>query len=133
MFSKRAKNRIKKDLKVQEKQNLEMRDRLAMERTTLANERTFLSYVRSAFAMVIAGLTFIKLFWDDPLYVWIGVAFVPGGLLVGLWGYHRFYKKRDEVAEHTSTYKPTSPVHAVVAEQETEEAAAALAPDRPGK
>lgn len=118
IFSKKAKERIKEGLKVQEKQNLEMRDRLAMDRTKLANERTLMSYMRSAFAMLVAGLTFLKFFWDDPVYVWIGAAIIPAGFLVGVWGYYRFSKTRRSVEEHTSTYMPTSPLHTELVKQE---------------
>ncbi|RDV13906.1 DUF202 domain-containing protein [Pontibacter diazotrophicus] len=114
----RAKKKIKKRLKVQEKQNLEMRDKLAMERTKLANERTFLSYMRTGTAMVLAGLTFIKVFEDDPFYIGVGLAFIPIGLGITIFGYSRFSKKRREVAQHTYAYAPTSTAHAEVAEQE---------------
>jgi len=38
-----------------------LRDYLALERTTLANERTLFSYLRSGVYMVIAGFAFLEL------------------------------------------------------------------------
>ncbi|MFC6997022.1 YidH family protein [Rufibacter roseus] len=118
IFSRQAKERIKEGLEVQEKQNLEVRDKLAMDRTKLANERTLMSYMRSAFGLLVAGLTFIKLFWDDPVYVWIGVATIPVGILVAVWGFHRYSKTKRIMEEHTSTYMPTSPIRTELVKQE---------------
>lgn len=121
LLLKRAKRKLRERLKIQEKHNLEIRDNLAMERTKLANERTFLSYMRTGTAMVLAGLTFIKVFEDDSFYIGIGLAFIPIGLGITIFGYYRFSKKRREVARHTYSYTPTSPIRAKVAEQEKEE------------
>lgn len=125
LLLRKAKKKIKQDLKVQEKQNLEIRDNLAMERTKLANERTFLSYMRTGTAMVLAGLTFVKVFEDDPFYIGVGLAFIPIGLGITIFGYYRFTKKKREVARHTYAYAPTSPMHAEVAEQKKAESTAA--------
>ncbi|MFD2999681.1 DUF202 domain-containing protein [Pontibacter toksunensis] len=118
LLHKRAKRRLRKKLKIQEKHNLEIRDSLAMERTKLANERTFLAYMRTGTAMVLAGLTFIKVFEEDPFYIGIGLVFIPIGLGISLFGYYRFSTKKREVARHTYSYTPTSPIHAEVAEQD---------------
>ncbi|WP_046314205.1 DUF202 domain-containing protein [Pontibacter korlensis] len=89
-----------------------------MERTKLANERTFLAYMRTAMAMVLAGLTFIKVFEEDPFYIGVGIAFIPVGMAVAAFGYYRFARKKREVSQHTEAYTPTSQVHAEVIEQE---------------
>lgn len=117
LLSRKTNKTVKQDLKVQEKQNIEIRDSLAMERTKLANERTLLSYTRTAIALVLAGLTFIKLF-EDPIYIGVGVLAIPAGLGVAIYGYRRFAKKQAQIAGHTQAYTPTSPVHAEVAAQE---------------
>lgn len=109
--------KIKKDLKVQEKQNIEVRDQLAMERTKLANERTLLAYSRTSMALVLAGLSFMK-FFEDPLYKGLGALFIPIGLVIGIVGYRRYLKKQKRITHHTQTYTPTSAVHAEVAKQE---------------
>lgn len=96
-----------------------------MERTKLANERTFLSYMRTATAMILAGLTFIKVFNDDPFYIGIGLVSIPVGIVIAYFGYHRFSKKRREVARHTYTYTPTSTIHAEVEAHEKADSTAA--------
>ncbi|MDX5480398.1 MAG: DUF202 domain-containing protein [Hymenobacteraceae bacterium] len=115
--NRKAHRNLKKDLRVQEKQNVEIRDSLAMERTKLANERTFLAYSRTAMALVIAGLSFIKLF-EGTLYKGFGAVFIPLGLVVGLIGYRKYTKKQEKIENHTRAYTPTSTVHAEVAAQE---------------
>jgi putative membrane protein len=120
ILSGRANKAVKQELKVQEKQNIEISDRLAMERTKLANERTFLSYTRTAMALVLAGLTFIKLF-EDPVYIGIGILSVPAGLGIAYFGYRRFTKKQEAISRHTTAYTPTSPIHAEVTAQETKD------------
>jgi inner membrane protein YidH len=117
ILNRRERKKIKKDLKVQEKQNIEVRDQLAMERTELANERTLLAYSRTAMALVLAGLSFIK-FFEDPVYKTIGAGFIPIGIIIGIVGYRRYCKKQERIQHHTRTYVPTSPVHAEVAAQE---------------
>jgi putative membrane protein len=112
---------IKKDLKVQEKQNLEIRDTLAIDRTKLANERTLLAYLRTAMALVLAGLTFLKVFAQDTFYFGIGVIFIVVGVGVVLFGCYRFLKKKRKVSHYAEAYTPTSHVHAQVAAQEKAE------------
>ncbi len=51
---------LKQELKVKEKENIEIRDSLAIERTKLANERTFLAYIRTAMALVLAGFSIMN-------------------------------------------------------------------------
>jgi putative membrane protein len=46
------------------KENLDLRECLALERTTLANERTFLAYARTAVMVFITGITVFKVFPD---------------------------------------------------------------------
>ncbi len=121
MLGRRARRKIRSNLKIQDKLNLEIRDTLAMERTKLSNERTFLSYTRTAIAMVLGGLTFIKLF-NDPIYIGLGIISIPAGIAFGFYGYYRFSKKRHEISFHTRSYRPTSPILAEVEAQEKEEA-----------
>ncbi len=39
-------------------EELVLRDHLAIDRTAMANERTFLAYVRTALALLVIGVTF---------------------------------------------------------------------------
>ena len=66
-----------------------LRDQLAIDRTILANERTLLSYLRGAVAMVIAGVTFVQ-FIEFGILRYIGMALVPIGLFTGVFGLSRY-------------------------------------------
>jgi len=111
------KHAIKQDLKVKEKVNLEIRDYLAIERTKFANERTFLAYIRTAMALVLAGFSLTQFFKND-IYKLAGVIFIPVGILAGFYGLRRFLRKKKEIAENNRAYTPTSQVHAAVAKAE---------------
>jgi len=117
LLNRSERKKIKKELKVQEKQNMEVRDQLAMDRTKLANERTLLAYSRTAMALILAGLSFIK-FFEDPLYKGLGALFIPIGLSIGVIGYRRYCKKQDRISHYTRVYTPTSQAHAEVVKQE---------------
>ena len=96
---------LKKLHKHYKKGNITLCDYLAAHRTLLANDRTWLGYVRTALAFFIAGVTFIK-FFDSAFLSYIGLLFLPIGiffLLSGLWKYYKVryhihnieYSKRD--------------------------------------
>jgi putative membrane protein len=74
-------------------------DRLAIERTKLANERTFLAYFRTAFALMAGGVTIIRLESLQDMRV-IGYFFLiiaPLVLLVGIW---RLFSVRKHIQRH---------------------------------
>jgi len=77
-------------------EDLILRDELAIDRTILANEATLLAYVRSALTLIIAGVTFIH-FFDKGWLPWLGVAFVPLGLAMGLFGAWRFRRMQKAI------------------------------------
>lgn len=61
-----------------------IRDSLAMSRTTMANERTLLAYIRSGMTFVIAGVGVLHLIQD-------GIQVILGGCLLILCGIGFFY------------------------------------------
>jgi putative membrane protein len=70
-------------------EQLILRDQLALDRTVLANERTFLSYVRTALAFGVVGATCLHL-GQGPGFRLAGLVFL--GLAactaaIGLWRY----------------------------------------------
>jgi len=74
---------------------MELRDYLSLHRTILANERTLLAYTRTAFALAIAGFTFLKLFRSE-IYRIIGIVLIPTGILTFIWGIYRFQSTRSD-------------------------------------
>ncbi len=66
------------------------RDRLARKRTDLANERTFLSYVRTAIMLFATGATLLKLFPSSYVNIVIGVILTGFSFFVLVIGIFRF-------------------------------------------
>ncbi len=91
------------------------RDFLAMDRTTLANERTLLSYFRTSMMVLASGITLIKLF-TAPEVVMLGYVMLPlSGLIITL-GAMRYWKIRnaiyvalDRLIEESRTTPPDQP------------------------
>jgi len=112
------KKAIKQELKIKEKVNLEIRDKLAMDRTKFANERTFLAYIRTAMTLVLGGFSLTQ-FFENDIYKLIGLLFIPLGILAGFYGLQRFLHNKKKIEENEQIYTPTSPVHAAVAKAAT--------------
>jgi putative membrane protein len=80
-----------------------LRDRLALDRTHLANERTLLAYVRTAFMLLVAGGTAIKALPTDRVAVATGWVLIGIGALVGCFGGWRFGITRRRVLKDAQT------------------------------
>ncbi|MBD3638267.1 MAG: DUF202 domain-containing protein [Crocinitomicaceae bacterium] len=66
-----------------------LRDFLALERTTLANERTLFSYIRAGIYMVLAGFAFMKIeVFSDML--WLSYSLFAFSALLIVYGFIRF-------------------------------------------
>ncbi len=71
------------------KDDLILRDELAVDRTLLANERTLLAYLRSAVALLIAGVTIMH--FSEQNWFWIfGLLCIPIGVVTGTIGVVRY-------------------------------------------
>ena len=80
---------------IQEREEMILRDYLAVDRTMLANEASFMSYVRTALTLIAAGATLIKFFDNNPAFQVLGWGFVIAGGWLVLHGYNRFSKVND--------------------------------------
>ena len=78
-------------------EELILRDHLALDRTRLANERTLLAYVRTAFMLIVAGATALKLFVETPAVVVTAWLFIILGAIVALFGTFRFESIRRKI------------------------------------
>ncbi len=77
-------------------EKLIVRDYLAIDRTKLANQRTLLSYIRTAIMLIASGVTMLKLIpQSDPLFYVGIVSLVLAAmfLAVGLYVYCSFAGK----------------------------------------
>lgn len=76
--------------------NMILRDHLALDRTVLANERTLLAYVRTFIGTLSAGVAMIKLLDNTLLVTVAGYALIivsPFFLIFGAMRYANVYKK----------------------------------------
>jgi putative membrane protein len=71
-----------------------LRDKLALDRTALANERTLLAYLRSSVALLIAGASIMH-FSQEGWFRLVGIACIPTGIITGIVGAVR-YRKMDK-------------------------------------
>ena len=74
------------------------RDFLAKDRTELANERTLLSYARTAIMVFATGVTLVKLFKEDAFLVLLGHILFPVSLLVFILGVVRFFRVKKDLS-----------------------------------
>jgi len=77
-------------------QDLGLTDRLALDRTHLANQRTLLAYTRTGIYLVFTGLGLLHLIVIERELHWIAwLAFALGGLsvLTGVVSYFRMKRK----------------------------------------
>lgn len=77
--------------------NLSLNDRLAIERTQMANERTLLAYVRTALAIAAGGATLLGFFSTHPALFWLGWMLIVGGGVLIVLGAYRFMLMRSKL------------------------------------
>ena len=77
-----------------------IRDHLAADRTALANERTLLSYIRTALASGATGFGLIKLFenLDSIPIIVIGWILIVVAFIILIFGIYRFFKFRKQIS-----------------------------------
>ncbi len=71
---------------------MKLSERLALDRTMLANERTFLAYARTSMVFVVSSVTLLKLFEGNRIANIVGLALIPCAIAVGLIGLVRCYR-----------------------------------------
>jgi putative membrane protein len=87
-----------------EKEELIMRDYLAADRTALANERTYLSYIRTALAFSAGGFGLIKLF-PTVFFVVLGWILVGAGIIIAVIGTIRFIQFQKSIGDFACYYE----------------------------
>ena len=81
---------------LKEEMQTDVRQSLALERTVMANERTLMSFLRTALATAAAGLT-IQHFANPVWLIWVGYALIPAGLLMGILGYISYRQRKKQI------------------------------------
>lgn len=73
------------------KEEIILRDYLALERTRLANERTLLSYIRSSIYLLLGAVTFLQLDSFDTIH-WFGYLTLVLSGVFAIIGFVRYYR-----------------------------------------
>jgi putative membrane protein len=90
------KNIFKFSSKYQNREQIILRDYLALERTKLANERTLLSYIRSSLYLLIGGLALLKI-EDFERIDYLGYLSLLLTVLFLIIGIYRFRKLNNQL------------------------------------
>ncbi len=87
--------------------DLILREKLALQRTVLANQSTFLSFLRTSMYFLMAGLTIQNLFSNCNYIVFEIILFVISGLvlILGIFNYFRHNNLIEESKIHVGDYK----------------------------
>lgn len=83
------------------KEEIILRDYLALERTRLANERTLFAYIRTSLYLILAGLTLIQLNKYGSLE-WIGIISLVSSVAFLFIGIYRYRKLNRELKHYYS-------------------------------
>ncbi len=74
-----------------------LRDYLAIERTILTNEATFLAYIRTGLTVMIVGVTAVGLSQNYIVFQYMGVFGVLAGLYILVLGMTRTIQMRNKI------------------------------------
>lgn len=97
--SQRIKELIRFGRPFSNRDKLILRDHLALERTRLANERTFMAYIRSALYLVIGGLALTQLQGHGNL-AWVGLMALGMATVFVVVGLVRFYSLKKQLSSY---------------------------------
>lgn len=86
----------------QNKEEIILRDYLALERTKLANERTLLSYIRGSIYLILGGIAFIQLKEFEGLFI-LGYISIFLSLILLIVGVTRYYQLKARLRRYYSS------------------------------
>lgn len=102
---KRIKRLIKFTNDYTNKEEIILRDHLAMERTRLANERTLLSYIRTSLYLILGGIAFLGM-KDLTEIRNLGYVSIFLSILILIIGIYRFHHLKKHLR---NMYRPLEP------------------------
>lgn len=82
------------------------KDYWAADRTHMANQRTLLAYIRTAFMLLASGVSLIKFLPSGDFLHLLGVLLIPGSFVflgVGIYVYIKFGRHVKSLASKTET------------------------------
>ncbi len=93
--------------KFKNREEIILRDYLALERTKLANERTLLSYIRSSLYLLIGGIALIQLDGFERIKIlgYISLALTVLFLVIGIYRYYKLNRHLNRYYEQIEAFK----------------------------
>lgn len=82
------------------KNPLPLNDYLAIRRSELANDRTFLAFLRTALMFFVSGITMIKIFAGNQSLTVLAYLLLPLSGVVFIWGIVYYLKIRKDFSRH---------------------------------
>jgi putative membrane protein len=83
-----------------------LRDYLAIDRTGLANERTFLAYIRTCVGLFATGAALIN-FVENDVLVFIGYIFIILSPVLFVFGFWRFIRMMRKIKKYYDQERKT--------------------------
>ena len=80
-------------------ESLTLRDILAIDRTILSNERTFLAYIRTALTLLLGGVGLKNLLENDWIMNFLGSVFIIISVLIFIAGLDKYFKKKKHISK----------------------------------
>ncbi|MDQ3076506.1 MAG: DUF202 domain-containing protein [bacterium] len=62
----------------------------------LSNERTLLSYIRTAAAVLVLAVAMFK-FFEEKAIIYVGFAVLGAGILIFILGIYRFFQEKERI------------------------------------
>jgi putative membrane protein len=75
---------------------MDLRDKLAVQRTILANQRTLLSFFTASLAIAVTGATLIRFFKGHWAH-WMGWALLPCAVIFLMSGFKNYFSHRKSI------------------------------------
>ena len=75
---------------------MDLRDKLAVQRTILANQRTLLSFFTASLAVAVTGITLIR-FFEDHWTRRLGCALLPCAVIFLILGFYNYFSHRKSI------------------------------------
>lgn len=93
--------------KFQNKEDIILRDYLAMERTKLANERTLLSYIRSSLYLLLGGIALIQLegFESIKFLGYVSLLLTVSLIVIGIYRFRKLNKQLKNYYTQIESFK----------------------------
>jgi putative membrane protein len=81
------------------KDEIILRDYLAIERTRLANERTLLAYTRTSLYMLLGGIAFLELHDFERIW-WVGYMSLLLSAVLLIVGFYRYFQIKYRLSQY---------------------------------